>query len=404
MNFPFYIAKRYLFSRKSHNVINIISGISVAGVAIGTMALIVVLSAFNGLENLVISLFNSFDPDIKITLKEGKTFNTPGFPGTAIKDIEGVVYYTEVLEESALIKYREQQYIATIKGVSADFVKMSGLDSMITEGNLIFQEIDRPYAIVGQGIAYSLSLSINDVFNPLTVYVPRRGKMSVINPENAFISKKIQAGGIFSIQKDFDTQYILVPISFARDLLQFTTEVSAIEIGLDKGADVNLIKSKIKEITGENYEVKDRYEQHTFLYKIMKSEKWAVFLILTFILIIATFNSIASVTMIILDKKKDIGMLWSMGSDTGTIRKIFLAEGLLLSFFGNTGGLLLGVVIWYLQQTFKLIKFEGNFVADAIPVSMEAADFIYVFITVFVIGLIAAWLPSSRISPQVHIH
>lgn len=400
MNLQFFIAKRYLFSKKSHNVINLISQISIVGVAIGTMALIVVLSAFNGLENLVISLFNSFDPDLKITIKQGKTFDMQDIPIEELKNIEGLAFYAEVLEESALLKYRDQQYIATIKGVGDDFVRMSGIDSMITDGQFVLEEHERPFAIVGQGVAYSLSISVNDLFNPMTVYVPKRGIQTNLMATNAFKTKRIQAGGVFSIQKDFDMQYVLVPIAFARDLLQYGTDVSAIEIAVTPGADVDLVQSELQGILGEKYHIKNRYQQHAFLYKIMKSEKWAVFLILSFIIILAAFNSIASITMIILDKKKDIGILRSMGADAGLIKRIFLTEGILISVIGNLSGLALGAAICFVQYKFEVIKFQGNFVADAIPVAMYISDFLYVFLTVFVIGLIAAWLPVRKIEPE----
>ena len=400
MNFQFFIAKRYLFSKKSHNVINLISQISIVGVATGTMALIVVLSAFNGLENLVISLFNAFDPDLKISIKQGKTFDLQDIPIEELKKIEGLAFYAEVLEESALLKYRDQQYIATIKGVGNDFVKMSGIDSMITDGQFVLEEHERSFAIVGQGVAYSLSISVNDLFNPLTVYVPKRGVKASIMATDAFKSKRIQVGGVFSIQKDFDIQYVIVPIAFARDLLQYDTDVSAIEIGIAPGADVDLVQLKIQGLLGEKYHVKNRYQQHDFLYKIMKSEKWAVFLILSFIIILAAFNSIASITMIILDKKKDIGILRSMGADAQLIKGIFLTEGLLISLIGNLSGLALGALICFIQYKFEIIKFQGNFVADAIPVAMYATDFLYVFLTVFAIGLIAAWLPVRKIQPE----
>lgn len=400
MNFPVYIAKRYLFAKKSHNVINIISGISILGVTVGTLALVVILSAFNGLENLVISLFNSFDPDIKISIREGKTFNANSFPKEDIKNLSSVAYYTEVLEEQGLVKYREQQYIATVKGVSDDFIKMSGLDTMMTEGRLVFEEYERKYAIVGQGIAYSLSLTVSDHFNPMTIYMAKRGNKISLNPKDAFSTKKIQAGGIFSIQKDFDTKYILTPLSFVRELLNYKTEVSAVEIKLKDDVDVDQAKAQLKELVGDQYEVKDRYEQHDLLYKIMKSEKWAVYLILTFILIIAAFNSIASLTMLILDKKKDIGILWSMGCDIKLIRKIFLLEGVLISLIGNVAGMGLGAGICYIQIKYKLIEFQGNFVANSIPVAMELQDFIYVFLTVSAIGLVTAVLPARMIKPD----
>ena len=205
---------------------------------------------------------------------------------------------------------------------------------------------------------------------------------------------------MFSIQKDFDMQYVIVPISFARDLLDYESHVSAVEVSVSPEADIDLVQQQIKELIGDGFHVKNRYQQHDFLYKIMKSEKWAVFLILSFIIILAAFNSIASITMIILDKKKDIGVLRSMGAEPKLIKRIFLMEGILISLIGNVVGLALGALICYIQIRFEIIKFQGNFVADAIPVSMQATDFVYVFITVFLIGVLAAWLPVRKIQPE----
>jgi len=398
MKLPLYIARRYLFSKKSQNVVNIISAFSVVAVAIGTLALVVVLSAFNGLENLVISLFNSFDPDIKITAIKGKTFNTTTFPKQAIEQVDGLAYYVDVLQENALLEYRKQQYIGTIKGVENNFLKMTGLDTMMTAGYLQLEENGVPQAVIGQGIANSLGISVNDLFNPLTVYMPKRRLKTTLNPNDAFITKKIHAGGVFSIQKDFDIKYVLVPLSFARELLQYDQQISAVEISLKDKADLRLVQEEIVQIVGPGYRVQNRFEQHDFLYRIMKTEKWAVFLILTFILIIAMFNSMASLTMIIMDKKKDIGILWGMGAEVPVIKRIFFNESMMITFLGNISGLILGTSICYLQQKFGLIKLGDNFVTEAIPVSVQGLDLFYIFLTVTAIGLLASWLPISRIS------
>ena len=398
MKLAFYIARRYLFSKKTQNVINVISGISILGITVGTFALIVILSAFNGLENLVVSLFNSFDPDIKISLAEGKTFSKDAFPEEEIKNVEGVVHYTEVLEESALLEHQKQQYIATIKGVSKEFIQMSGLDSMMVNGSLILEEKGIPYAVVGQGIAYSLAINVNDAFSPITIYMPKTGRNIDLNPKNSFTKRNIQASGVFSIQKDFDTKYVLIPLFFAQELLKKEGQLSAIELSISPTANKKKIKEELIKIAGDNFSVKTRIEQHQLLYKIMKSEKWAVFLILTFILILATFNSIASITMIIFDKKKDINMLSCMGAGLPLIKSIFLIEGILITVIGNILGLCLGILICYLQQTYKLINFEGNFVTDSIPVNIETMDVFLIFCTVMAIGLIAVWIPIRKIS------
>ena len=397
MKFPFYIARRYLFSKKTSNAINFITAISVIGVGVGTFALIVVLSAFNGLENLVVSLFNSFDPDLKITLVEGKTFDQNKISKSAVSKIEGVAYYTEVLEENALLEHQKQQYIAKIKGVSNEFIKMSGLDSMISEGELKLEQNNQSFAIVGQGIAYSLSINPYDHFNPLVIYMPKSGNIKRTDPKNAFTRKTIHTAGVFSIQKDFDMEYVVVPIDFAKELIGKKDELSAVEIGLFANANTDIVQEKIKDLIGPEFIVKNRFQQHEFLYKIMKSEKLAVFLILTFILILATFNSVASVTMIIFDKQKDIGILSSMGAERNTIKSIFVTEGLLINLLGNISGITLGLLICYLQSTYGIIKFEGNFVTESIPVHVDWKEVICIFGTVLLIGLLAAWVPTRKI-------
>jgi len=399
LNFSFYIAKRYLFARKSRNVINIISGISVVGVSIGTMALIVILSVFNGFDNLVQSLFNSFDPDIKITIKEGKTFSSGNERIQNLKKLKGVLYMSEIIEENALLKYDDRQYIVTIKGVSDEFINMSGIDSMIIDGEFILKENKNNYAVIGQGVALNLAVGLNFI-TPINIYVPKRTQKVSLNPEKAFSRKYIFPSGIFAIQQDFDSRYIIVPIDFARDLLDYSNEVSAIELKLDPVFNKDKIQEEIKKHLGTGYEVKNRFEQQELLYKIMKSEKWAIFLILTFILIIASFNVIGSLTMLIIEKKKDIDTLRSLGANLSVLRKIFLFEGWMISILGAILGLMTGTIICWIQQHFGLIKIQGSdsFVIDTYPVNLELPDFIYVFLTVLFIGYLAAWYPVHYIT------
>ncbi|MQY78218.1 MAG: FtsX-like permease family protein [Bacteroidetes bacterium] len=399
LNFSFYIAKRYLFARKSKNVINIISAISVVGVSIGTMALIVILSVFNGFNNLVQSLFNSFDPDIKITIKEGKTFSSGAERIQNLKKLKGVLYMSEIIEENALLKYDDRQYIVTVKGVSDEFINMSGIDSMIIDGEFILKENKNNYAVIGQGVALNLAVGLNFI-TPINIYVPKRTQKVSLNPEKAFSRKYIYPSGIFAIQQDFDSRYIIVPIDFARDLLDYSNEVSAIELKLDPVFNKNKIQEEIKKHLGTGYEVKNRFEQQELLYKIMKSEKWAIFLILTFILIIASFNVIGSLTMLIIEKKKDIDTLRSLGTNLSVLRKIFLFEGWMISILGAILGLMTGTIICWIQQHFGLIKIQGSdsFVIDTYPVNIELPDFIYVFLTVLFIGYLAAWYPVRYIT------
>ena len=400
---PFFIAKRYLFSKKSHNIINIISGISVVGVTVGTMALVIVLSVFNGFESLIVSLFNSFNPALTISAKEGKTFHFDEFPADSIKNIPGVFVMTRVIEETALLKYRNKQFIATIKGVSPEFEAMSGLDTMLINGKFVLKSENQSHIILGAGVAYYLHASLSDPVNPITIFVPRRDGNIGGSIEKAFNSKSIFPSAIFSIQQDFDIKYAVVPLDFAKELLEYEDEVTAVELGISADADVDKIQKETKRILGEKYTIKNRFEQQILLYKIMKSEKWAIFFILTFILIIATFNVIGSLTMLILDKKKDIAILHSMGAGKQLIKRIFLIEGILISVGGAITGLILGAFISWLQQQFGFISLgngSGTFVVDAYPVKIVLTDFLLVFVTVVSIGFLAAWYPVKQLSKK----
>jgi lipoprotein-releasing system permease protein len=400
LNFPFYIARRYLLSKKSHNIINIISIISVAGVGIGTMALIIVLSVFNGFEKLVISLFNSFNPDLEITITTGKTFNSETFPEDRIKKIPGVRYLTEVIEENALIKYKDKQYIVTMKGVSEDYQRMSGMDTMISVGKFLLREGNKNFCVLGYGVAYYLGANIEDWQNPLTFYVPKRNATFSAMTENAFNSEVIFPSGFFSIQEDFDSKYVILPLNFVKNLMDYSNEITSIEVGVQKGSDIDRIQKNIRQIIGPDWLVKNRFQQQEVLYKIMKSEKWAIFLILSFILFIATFNVIGSLSMLILDKKKDIAILQSMGATQPLIKRIFLLEGIMISFSGAIAGLILGGIICRLQQIFGFIRLgsaESTFVVSSYPVYMQLTDFILVFLIVISIGLLAVWYPVYNI-------
>ena len=403
MNLSLYIAKRYLVSKKSHNIINIISIISVVGVTVGTMALIIVLSVFNGFETLVKSLFNTFDPDLKITLVEGKTFFPAELSEQDVRNIPGVIRYTEVLEETALLKYQNRQALVTIKGVSDDFETMSGLDTMVVHGDLLLQSGEVNYMVLGYGVAYTLGANLQDYLQPVVAYAPRRSGSIGSLPEQAFTSRTIFPSGIFSIQQDFDNRYVIVPLRFAHNLFGFENEVTAVEIGLQKGVRTDRVKEEINKIAGERFNVKDRFEQQELLYKIMKSEKFAIFLILGFILFIATFNIIGTLSMLILDKRKDIAVLHSMGADETLIKRIFLAEGIMISFSGAILGMLLGALICLIQIWFGVVPLHaggGSFVIEAYPVELQAIDFVYVFLLVLGIGLPAVWYPVRQIKKK----
>jgi len=394
MNFSAFVARRYLFSKKSHNVINIISLISVFGVATGAMALIIVLSVYNGFDGLIKSVFSTFDPDIKITIKEGKVFDPEADPLDQLKFIDGVAVVCPTLEEMALLEYDDKMNPSVIKGVPPEFESMTGVDTMMVEGEYKLTDGKRDYAVVGAGVSYFLSIGLNFI-TPIKVYVPKRTEHVSMNPSRAFNQMYIYPSGKFSIQQEIDSKYVLVPIDFARRLLSYPTEVSALELKLKPKADVDEVQSNIEALLGENYVVKNKYQQHEVLFRVMKSEKWAIYMILTFILIVASFNIIGSLAMLIIDKKNDLTTLKSLGLDRERIRKIFLIEGWMISIGGALVGLLLGALVCLAQQYFGLIKLSsmGTFLVDNMPVKMQFADFVGIFVTVVIIGLVASWYP-----------
>jgi lipoprotein-releasing system permease protein len=401
LNLSFYIARRYLVSRKSHNIINVISGISVLGILVGTMALIVVLSVFNGFESLVSSLYNSFNPDLEVTVRKGKTFTMEEVGADRIRELPGVVHLTEVVEENALFKNSQRQFIARLKGVGEEFRHMTAIDSAIIDGEYILRYGDRACGVFGAGVAYHLGVVPREFSEPVGVYVPSRTADFKPGLDQDFNTGKLIPAGVFSIQQQFDLQIVLVPIWFTRELLEYTDEITALEIGLSEDADMGQLQSRIMEIAGPGFYVKDRYQQEELLYKVMNAEKWAIYLILAFILMIATFNVIGSLTMLIIDKQKDIAVLHSLGASNKLIKRIFLSEGLLISLSGALTGLLLGGLLSWIQQDFGILKLgqgDGLFIIDAYPVELRVVDFVYVFITVFVIGYFAAWLPVRSIS------
>jgi len=400
VNFPLFIARRYFVTRKLRNVINIISLISVVGVAVGTMALVVVLSVFNGFEGLIKSTYNAFDPDIKISPEKGKTFLVSGDDRfQRVEKLAGVEVFSRVLEENALIRYDDKQHIGRIKGVEDNFQELSGVDSMITNGRFVLEENDRQFAVVGQGVAYFLSISLN-FMEPLNLYVPERGQTASYNPSQAFSRKYIFPSGVFSTQPEYDKQYVIVPIEFARQLLDYENEVTSVEISVAEGHQITRVEDEIQEILGNEFLVQNRNEQHEVFYKVMQSEKWYIFLILTFILIVASFNIIGSLTMLIIDKKTDILILRSLGANLKTIRRIFFLEGWLISFIGATGGLIAGLFICWLQETYGLIRLgtSGSFMVDFYPVDIQWLDILGVFGTVLLIGFVAAYYPVRYIT------
>lgn len=401
MKTAFYIARRYLISKKSVNVINIISGVSVAGVTVGTFALVVILSIFNGLDVTIKSMFSAFDPEMKITASIGKSFDLKEGNFDAIKQMPEVASVTPVIEEDALLNYGNRQYFATIKGVPADYLAVSGMDSsIITSGKFMLEENQIPFAVVGQGVAYFLSVGLN-FSEPIHIYTLKKGTRGRPDLANAFIHSSIYASGIFTNQQEIDSKYVFVPFEFAKGLFEMNNKVSSIEIGLKKGFSDTDVKNKILALLGNKFKVKTQFEQHELFYKVMESEKWAIFLILGLILVIASFNILGSLSMLIIDKKADIAILQSMGANQKLIRTIFLFEGWLISLFGAAFGLVLGILVCWLQIEFGILQVPGNdgsFIFTSYPIEVRITDFIAIFLLVSGIGFLAAWYPIRFIS------
>lgn len=394
MKLSLYIAKRYLFAKKSRNAINIISAVSVAGVAVGTMALIIILSVFNGLEKMVSQIFNTFDPDIKITASAGKTFVPDAARLKLLSAVEGLTAYSLTIEDNALLKYGSREYIATIKGIDENYARVSSIDSSMWEGEfMLMGEKGRPYAIPGIGVAQYLGIRVNFI-TPLEIIFPRKSGTTSISAENSLNRKFIYPSGIFEVEKEYDSKYVYIPIDFARELTETDKGVSTIEIKLRDNIDDGAVKQDIVKIFGEGYTVQNRYEQQAIFYKVMRTERLAIFFILTLILIIASFNIIGSLTMLIIEKERDIEILKSLGADNNLIRKIFIFEGWLISIIGAFAGIVLGFIICWLQQTYGLVKLQSqSLIMDSYPVLMKMKDFIIVPGTVLLIGYWAAWYP-----------
>jgi lipoprotein-releasing system permease protein len=393
LNLPFYIAKRYLISKKSHNVINIISWISVSGIGIATMALVIVLSAFNGLQNLVENLYASFDPDIKITAVVGKTFDSGSIPKDKILAIDGIHYYTESIEDVALFKYKDKQTVATLKGVEETFYVMTGLDTLIYDGSHIKDSEQTHYLNVGYGIANNLSLFIGSGFNEeISVIIPKKGQKKTFIPGEEFSRKFATPSGVYSIGPDFDNKYVLASLPFVQALLDKQGKVSSIELKLKSAKNLSKVKLELQQLLGNNYKLQTRYELNELVYKTNETEKWITFLILSFILVIASFNIIGSLTMLILDKKEDVWILKTMGASNKLIRQLFFAEGMLINLIGALSGMILGALLCWIQMKFGLLRLNGGIV-DFYPIEMRWVDFASISAIVLCIGIVASWFP-----------
>lgn len=407
MSLPFFIARRYIFSKKKHNAINIISGISVCGVALATLALVCTLSVFNGFQDMVAGFFTAFDPELKITVREGKVFDPADARIRQVRALPEVDVWTETLEENAMVQYKDRQAMAVIKGVEDNFEQLTSIDSLLYGvGKFILHDSVVDYGFLGVELVSELGTGIQFV-DPLSVYAPkRRTRVNLANPAASFNREYLfSPGAVFAVnQQKYDARYILTSLSFARRLFDYDTEVSAIELKLKPGADVRAVQKQMQRLLGDGFLVQDRYEQQADVFRIMEIEKLISYLFLTFILAIACFNVIGSLSMLILDKREDVETLRNLGADDRLITRIFLFEGRLISLFGAVAGIALGLQLCFLQQRFGLVSLgggDGTFVVDAYPVSVHPSDILLVLATVVAVGFLAVWYPVRYLSRRL---
>lgn len=407
MNYEFFIARRYLFSKKSHHAINIISGISVVGVAVATMALVCTLSVFNGFRDLVASLFTAFDPELRVTLNEGSTLSAKDPLLVQLQQLPSVEVYTPVLEGQALVVQNGKQYVVTIKGVADNFERQSHIqDILYGDGSFTLHADVLEYGVLGIQLAAKMGLT-TDFPDPLQVYAPKKGeRVNMANPMSSFNHDELQSPGVVFMVKQtkYDAQYIITSLQFAQKLFDQKDRISAIELKLKKGASMRSAKKEIEALLGSKFLVQDRYEQQDDVFRIMRIEKLISYIFLTFILLVACFNIIGSLSMLMIDKKKDVQTLRSMGATNGQISRIFIMEGRMISLAGAIVGLLLGLLLCWAQQTFGLVRMgesEGSFIIDAYPVSVHAMDLLIIFVTVFLVGWAAVWYPVRYLTKRL---
>jgi lipoprotein-releasing system permease protein len=406
VNFPFYIAKRYLFSKKSTHAINVISAISVIGVAVASMAMVVVMSGFNGFADLVASFFTNFDPQIKVMPAKGKTVPADDPILTKIKTLPQIAVATECMEDQALAIYHDKQAMVKIKGVDQNFNHLSGIDDILFgDGDYTLKVANLQYGILGIGLAQDLGTGIywKDY---LHVFAPQReGQYDMSDPTQGFIEDSLLAPGVvFQVkQAKYDRNYIITSIDFARSIFNRQGEISSLELRLKAGEDVDEVKDQLKKMAGDKYIVEDRYEQQADTFKIMKIEKLFAYIFLTFILVIACFNIIGSLSMLIIDKKDDVQTLRNLGASNRQIRQIFLFEGRMISAAGALIGIITGLLLCWLQQTYGIVSLgnsAGTFVVDAYPISVHPWDIVTVFFTVIVVGWLSVWYPVRYMSKK----
>ena len=406
MSFPFYIARRYILSKKSHHAINIITGISVGGVAIATAAMICILSVFNGFQDMVAQLFTDFDPQIKVTPAEGKYMAADEKELMLLKRDPGIKVYTETIEDNALLMLGKHQTMVTIKGVDDNFQQLTNIKDILHGSGAFQLHIDViDYGIPGKGVLSRLGLPDAEFDVPMQIYAPMKGeRIDMVTPEESFNQEELYSAKLaFQVkQGKYDANYVITSLSFARKLFERQGYITAVELRVNPGTDINQMKASIKRKLGDKYVVKDRYEQQEDTFKIMKIEKLISYIFLTFILMIACFNVVGSLSMLIIDKRDDIHTLHNLGATDKQISNIFMLEGRLISVLGAIIGIVIGLALTWLQGTYGLIRFGSenseNFIINAYPVSVHFWDVVLVFLTVVAVGFIAVWYPVKRLS------
>jgi len=396
LNLPLFIAKRYFFSKRKKNFINLISMLSMVGVAFSTAALIIVLSVFNGLEDLLRSLNSSFDPELKIEIVKGKSFEVDDALRKKLQEIEGVEIVTDVIEDYAYMRYRDADMVVTIKGVSDNFLDQHRLDGHIVDGKLRLVENGVNYAIIGRGIQYALSIGIENNIYPLQIFYIKNANASTFDVSKIYRRKNIEPGSVFSIEKNYDENYVFLPLSFAQELLDYGDKRTSLEIKTVAGANIKKVQSRIKDLLGERFSVLTNEEQHKDLYKLLKMEKLFVFISLTLLILVSSINIFFSLMMLVIDKKKDVAILSAMGASPMLIKRIFLSEGALIAFLGAAIGLLLGGAICWLQDQYGLVGMgmENALVANY-PIKLKSIDFVTTSSVIIAITFLISFYPAS---------
>lgn len=403
MDFSFYIARRYLVSKKSNNAINIISWISIIAISVTTAALVIILSAMNGLTETVANLYNTFEPDIKITAAKGKYFQADERMLTTLKGIEEIETVSQTISDKVLIKNIDKQALVSIKGVDAAFNRITRIDSAITEGAYDLYTSKQRSIILGRGVANQLHVNMHVFVTELSIYSPVRGKTSSFNPEDNLNQIYCQPGGIFSLNDELDYQFAFVSLETAQTLLDRKGMVSALEIACNSSSTDDVV-ARLKHMLGPDFTVKNRYQLNDVLFKSLETEKLATFIILAFILVIATFNIIGALTMLIIEKKKDIKTLYSLGADLSIIRNIFMREAFLISSIGALSGLLLGLLVCWIQIQFHVVGFGNDFILPYYPIDLQLKDFVWIFCLIMLISFLAALYPIRVFTKTDLVH